>query len=105
VLAEANAVEPMLNAPVPAAQLSKGTLPSNSPVARKAEKNARANADPGPRRPIRLKESEMGFMDKVKYRATNLFKHEDGDKFKPVFLLFMGTLLGLSVYRYMKERF
>lgn len=81
----------------------KGTLPANS---RAARETAKLGKEPGSASPktTKLNASEMGFLDKVKYRATTLFQRDDHDSFKPVLLLFMGSLLGLSVYRFMKSR-
>jgi len=85
-------------------KVRRGTLPSNSPAAKKAQALAdktRASSQPLIKRPP--KNEDPGFWSKVKERMTNLFRHDD-DPFKPVFLIVMGGLIGLAVFKSLRNR-
>jgi len=84
--------------------ITRGTLPSNSPVAKKAqllqqEQNAGQALIARPKPQV----DNVGFWDNVVQRSRNLFRHDD-DPFKPVFLVIMGVLLGLAVFKGMRNR-
>ena len=83
--------------------ITRGTLPSNSPAARKAE--ARKLTEQSGQSLIRRPkvEAPKNFWENVKMRLRNLFHHDD-DPFKPVFLIIMGGLIGLAVFKGLRNR-
>jgi len=85
--------------------ITRGTLPSTSPAAKKAQSLQAQQADaakPLISRPAKQNES-AGFWNNVVQRLRNLFRHDD-DPIKPFFLVIMGVLLGLVVFKGLRNR-
>lgn len=82
--------------------ITKGTLPANSSAARKAQSTRPASSAAQQARAARTVQPSS-FWQRVKVRAQNLFRHDD-DPFKPVFLVIMGGLIGLAVFKGMRNR-